>query len=201
MQLTESHYNKYKIFIRKLACSCYKRYYIKSRIDVDDLESEAWIALDKALQTFDKTKNIPFKGYAAHIIRNAIISYINVNLFQLKANYENVRKNEYEFKKLKNTKCTSINTDKDKLSEILQVPDKRGISPIENAEQLEASEILKIHINKLPPKQKIAIIKRFKDELTYEEIGKIIGVTKQQVQNLLENALKTLKEKFDGINI
>jgi len=80
------------------------------------------------------------------------------------------------------------------------IPNNYNDCPLQNAEMAEITTILKKHVNDLPVKQKIAIIQRFKNDLTYEEIGKIIGVTKQQVLNILQNAIKNLKEKLHGIN-
>jgi RNA polymerase sigma factor (sigma-70 family) len=57
---------------------------------------------------------------------------------------------------------------------------------------------LKAHLNNLSPRQYEAIILRFYDELSYEEIALIMEVNEQSVRNLIQRGLSHLRQ-FSGL--
>ena len=63
------------------------------------------------------------------------------------------------------------------------------IHQIENSDEIE--QLLSI----LPEEQREAILLYFEDELTYKEIGKIIGIPARTVQSRVKNGIKAIKKR------
>lgn len=61
------------------------------------------------------------------------------------------------------------------------------IHQIENSDEIE--QLLSV----LPEEQREAILLYFEDELTYKEIGKILGIPARTVQSRVKNGIKAIK--------
>ncbi len=68
--------------------------------------------------------------------------------------------------------------------------------PAEEALQQELERAVDAAIAKLPEKQRLAVILRRYDELPYEEIGEILGMSLSAVKSLLFRARGQLKESL-----
>ncbi|UZR99069.1 RNA polymerase sigma factor [Chondrinema litorale] len=58
----------------------------------------------------------------------------------------------------------------------------------------EKVEKLTSALNNLPPRQREALYLKFYGEASYQEIGEIMGINNQSVGNLLQRAIKLLKD-------
>ena len=72
--------------------------------------------------------------------------------------------------------------------------DLRTASPSEAALQNELESAVDEAIARLPEKQRLAVVLRRHEEMPYEEIGKVIGLTVPAVKSLLFRARSQLKE-------
>lgn len=63
------------------------------------------------------------------------------------------------------------------------------IHQIENSDEIE--QLLSV----LPEEQREAILLYFEDELTYREIGKILGIPARTVQSRVKNGIKAIKKR------
>jgi RNA polymerase sigma factor, sigma-70 family len=63
------------------------------------------------------------------------------------------------------------------------------IHQIENSDEIE--QLLSV----LPEEQREAILLYFEDELTYKEIGKILGIPARTVQSRVKNGIKAIKKR------
>ena len=70
---------------------------------------------------------------------------------------------------------------------------------IENQKNQEKTHKLTLALNKLPARQKEALYLKFYGEASYEEIGEIMGINNQSVGNLLQRALKLLRQYLQVI--
>ncbi len=77
-------------------------------------------------------------------------------------------------------------------------PASSAPGPDEEALQQELERAIDAAIGKLPEKQRLAVILRRYDELPYEEIGEILGMSLSAVKSLLFRARGQLKEELRG---
>ena len=67
--------------------------------------------------------------------------------------------------------------------------ESNDIHQIENSDEIE--QLLSV----LPEEQREAILLYFEDELTYKEIGKILGIPARTVQSRVKNGIKAIKKR------
>ena len=77
-----------------------------------------------------------------------------------------------------------------------QQTDNNQISPRADLEKQDLMRAVKKAIDCLPVNQKLAVILRRYDDLSYSEIAGIIGCSESAVKSLLNRAKETLKEKL-----
>lgn len=75
-------------------------------------------------------------------------------------------------------------------------PDLTMLTPAANFLQAELNQRLEVAIARLPLNQREAIIYRQQEQLDYEEIAKIMGVSVSSVKSLLFRARDTLRENL-----
>ena len=79
---------------------------------------------------------------------------------------------------------------------IKQVADTKIANPHEDALQKETIEIVKEAIDALPENQRLAVILRRYENLSYEDIAKTMNCSLKAVKSLLNRAKENLKEKL-----
>lgn len=67
---------------------------------------------------------------------------------------------------------------------------------IHNSEVLELSSKIKHLLNTLPPRQQEIMYLRFYENLSFDSISGIMGISKQSVHNLLQKAYKSFRMKW-----
>jgi RNA polymerase sigma-70 factor (ECF subfamily) len=85
-----------------------------------------------------------------------------------------------------------LQTDDLRASRLANVPAPQP-TPAEHLEQKELEQHVKRAIARLPEKQRIAVVLRRYDELSYEEIASILGCSVEAVDGLLQRARQKLK--------
>jgi len=79
-----------------------------------------------------------------------------------------------------------------------QVEDTRAPSPDQEIIQDEKAVIVKAAIDALPENQRMAVILRRYEDLSYEEIAKTMGCSVKAVKSLLNRAKENLRNKLAG---
>ncbi len=77
-----------------------------------------------------------------------------------------------------------------------ELPDSRQISPAEALKKKEIQLLVKKALDSLPQPQKTAIILNRYNDLSYEEIGRIMNLSLPAVKSLLHRGKENLKEKL-----
>ena len=80
-----------------------------------------------------------------------------------------------------------------------ELHDSRQISPAESLEKKEIQLLVKKSIDSLPDPQKTAIILNRYNNLSYEEIGRIMNLSLPAVKSILHRAKENLKKRLEGI--
>ena len=78
----------------------------------------------------------------------------------------------------------------------LQLEDKKNFSPPDNLLHSELEEKINECVNELPEQQKIAIILCRQDEMSYEEMAKVLDCSLSATKSLIHRARETLKQKL-----
>ena len=160
--------------------------YKNSNIDNEDLISIGTIGLMKAIKTFDYSKGNSFSTYASRCIENEIL----MNFRSTKKNVQSVFLDDV------------ISTDKDgnslSLYEVL-CDNSAGVdTQIEN--KILYSKIEKIVLNKLEPREKEIIIKRFglfgETPKTQFELANEINISRSYISRLEKKAIKTIRNNL-----
>lgn len=81
------------------------------------------------------------------------------------------------------------------LEETLEISE--AVTPENNFEKKELTRRVKEALNSLPENQKLAVILKKYENLSYEEIGKIIGCSSSAVDSLIQRAKQNLKRKLE----
>ncbi|PJA62578.1 MAG: hypothetical protein CO162_00315, partial [bacterium (Candidatus Ratteibacteria) CG_4_9_14_3_um_filter_41_21] len=78
--------------------------------------------------------------------------------------------------------------------------DSSQISPAEVLAKKEAGARVKKALDSLPAPQKTAIILNRYNDLSYEEIGKVMNLSLPAVKSLLHRAKESLRKRLKGVN-
>ncbi|MBP5447408.1 MAG: sigma-70 family RNA polymerase sigma factor [Treponema sp.] len=169
--------------------NAYKKYHKDESLKIEDLIMEGNIALMTAAQKFDPSKNVRFCTYAVWWIKNAICKALS--------------------KKIKTSSWTAARLDVDyKASEdddnqplVNYFPDEKYLGPEQLAVNNNMVELVDAALAVLKPKEREVIKCRFGFDngecMTLEQIGKILGHTKEGIRQIEKSGLKKLREEFD----
>jgi RNA polymerase primary sigma factor len=159
----------------------YAKQYRKSGVPFSDLISEGNIGLIKAAEKFDETKGVKFISYAVWWIRNSIQECINRylgNVEEVNAEtyvFDNCKKAEYDYSsKMVNEEfeeeLTNLQSREATIAELMKTLKKREI------------RILSLYFGLYDGK-----------EMTLDEIGQEMDLTKERVRQIKDKALVKLK--------
>jgi RNA polymerase sigma-70 factor (ECF subfamily) len=79
---------------------------------------------------------------------------------------------------------------------LVQYEDKKAFSPPDSLLHGELEEKIEQALAELPENQRTAIMLCRGDELSYEEIAKVIGTTLSATKSLIHRGRETLKQKL-----
>jgi len=197
-----------------------------SNVEYDDLASYGVFGLIDAIDKYDINRGVKFDTYAQLRIRGAIIDHlreidwlprsVRQKAKELeKVYFENelgrsVTDNEVAkhlgisveefYKKIQNVTTYSIISLDDFLEQKRDMLADDSLVKDSLSSTIEESELIGIlsdTINYLPEKEKRIISLYYYDELTYKEIGKIMGISESRVSQLHTKAIIKLKSKLD----
>lgn len=164
-------------------------------VPLEDLIMEGNLALHRAIDKFDEEKGIKFISYAVWWIRQAMQECIN------KRNkiYSNETFEEDNLSKKSYVIDYDFNNEDNEYIE-----DKYDITSEEDdlINELSSSkkEVIKKLLKKLPSRSKTVIINYYglnnEEEKNLEEIGEILGITKERVRQIKEKCLKILRSEI-----
>lgn len=182
----------------------FKAYY---KIPYEEIESTAYCALIKSVETFDISHDTSFTTYCAKIIYTEIVRYIKdyynlepkvlkiLNGFDLEDN-SNIKGDI--FNDLVNSKI-AVYCPKS-LDELMQHYDLVDNNDYEkNANNNNLNKKINVILKILNEKERFVIINYFGftgKKMTYDEIGKLLHVTHQRIHLLLKGALAKLNNYY-----
>ncbi|MBL7048051.1 MAG: FliA/WhiG family RNA polymerase sigma factor [Nitrospira sp.] len=160
---------------------------------IDELRATAWIPrsmrkkiddINKAkIQLEKKTGKVPDEVEVAEFLKITIKEYYNTMQYATSSNPISLE----DFKTIKYAD-SSLN-----ISEC--IPDPKAKSPLSLLEEKDVKEGMALLINTLPEKEKLVLALYYYEELTMQEIGRVLKITESRVCQIHSQALSKLKTK------
>ena len=148
---------------------------LSNRTEAEDVTQEVFLRAYKNIETFEARAK--FSTWLFKIARNLCLNKLRHTFrFPTFSVDKPVRGSEYDFQR--------------------QIEDKKQVSPISNIFSKEIQNAVKAALGSLPKNQKMAVILRRYEDMSYEEISVIMGCSFSAVKSLLNRAKQTLKNKL-----
>lgn len=160
-----------------------KRYFYTTTSEFDiyeDMVQVGRIALYKAIETYDETRT-EFSTYAVKVIKSKLINFVQNDL------YKNFSKGGLN--KVHDTE----GLDDDKMRE-------RTVGRFDDHSNVETNELLNF-IKDYKDKRAYKIVCLLNEGYTYDEIGKIIGLSKQRINQIIVKLRKYLINNKEKLNL
>lgn len=181
---------------------------------VDDLWVAGALALVDAARRFDRSRAVPFTGFAEHRVRGALLDELRRMDHlprRLRSQTEGLRKAREKLRHALGREptneelCTDLKVDHEALASLEALaapqpvldPDHMGEShdpsPQENAQRAQERALLASAVEKLPDRLKTLLSLHYVEGLTYREIANMMQVSEPRVCQLHAQALKAIR--------
>jgi len=188
-----------KLYAYKRTNAFYHRHYTRCAemsVEIEDLEQEAYLGIQKAAERFKPEKSVKFLTYAE---------------YWLKAHFYAAAKLKgtgyrYSETKLEDTKFLNDNGTAMSLTDI--IPDPRAEDDIydiieqeyQRDYQLKVCEIIQQALDRLSDYRKPVVIDCLKFGVSYAEYARKKGVSRQNVNDLALKAIRAMKNDREFVN-
>jgi RNA polymerase sigma factor for flagellar operon FliA len=206
-------------YVHTIARDVYQRM-SDSNVEYDDLVGYGKIGLMEAAEKFNPQYGVRFKTFAYYRIKGAIydglrkmgwLSRMQYTRYKFEHAANNILQDMYEcstgrkesgimdeIAELKNTIASLVvgyvlSLD---AAENIDIKDETGVDPHVEYEMKEEKEILQQLIQELPPREQELINMYYYNNLTLEEIGNKLGLSKSWVSRLHARVIEKLREGF-----
>lgn len=190
---------------------------LPASVDLDDLIGAGLLGLMDAVDRFDEDRSIPFEAYARTRIQGAILDALRAEDHLSRRDRRRGREADKAEEKLR-TRLKRAPTDEEIRKARKNVPATvpRGLAFVPFEEESEAlvgvdeapadafarvaatetSGLLRAAVETLEDRDKLVLSLYYEQELTYREIGAILGVTESRICQLLRAAHERLRAKM-----
>jgi RNA polymerase sigma factor FliA len=183
-------------------------------VEIDDLIAAGTIGLIDAADRYDERRNIPFEAYARRRIQGAILDALraedHLTRRERRIGREADRAEERMRIKLKR-ELTAEEAHKARRGVARTLPHAQAFVPVEDvddgmldtgldtfAQVSTAEEVARLRdaIASLPRREQQIVALYYQEELTYREIGSVLGVTESRICQILRAVQRKLKERL-----
>ena len=189
--------------------------------ELEDLWSAGIIGLLTAIDNFDETKGIPFDRYARIRIEGAVLDSLRQTdhlprtrrqkAKKLEATRQMIEKElgrpaldeevaEASGETVQTIQAAMIDSlaptflAPSDLAQISPVTERTEENPYEHLASLEVKESLSEAIKKLPERLQLVMSLYYKEELSYRQIGEVLGISESRTCHLHADAVKRLRK-------
>ncbi len=158
-------------------------YTTTSEFDIkEDMIQVGRIALYKAIQTYDEDRT-EFSTYAVKVIKSKMINFLQNDLYKYvsKGGLKSIHNNE------------GLDEDSEKMRD-------RNMGRMDDDTEVNANELLDF-IKKYKDERAYKIVCLLNEGYTYDEIGKIIGLSKQRINQIIVKLRKYLINNKEKLNL
>ena len=157
-------------------------------LEADDLQQSCYFAFLKALRYYDSEKPYRFSTYLSHHVKNTLNGILGK------------RYSRYKWQKFD---TVSLDIPIDGLSDESVTVLDSIVDATANTEQaiedMEISDTLKSELKALKPRAQRVLQMRYGLNMTFQEVGDRLGISKQAVQQTEAKSLNQLREKLKGV--
>lgn len=157
-------------------------------LEADDLQQSCYFAFLKALHYYDPDKPYRFSTYLSHHVKNTLNGILGK------------RYSRYKWQKFD---TVSLDIPIDGLSDESVTVLDSIVDATANTEQaiedMEISDTLKSELKALKPRAQRVLQMRYGLNMTFQEVGDRLGISKQAVQQTEAKSLNQLREKLKGV--
>ena len=159
---------------------------------ISDLISEGNVGLIKAIQKFDINKNVKFISYAVWWVRSSMQEFIKKRQYSLK-----IEKDEESLSSLVTSNGIKDDEDEDvyRVETVMSNEEDEEKSELQKNQRKIVDELLE----KLEGRERYIIEQYYGingKEKNLEEIGKILGITRERVRQIKKNGLTKLRSNI-----
>ena len=158
-------------------------YTTTSEYDIkEDLAQVGYMALYKAIQTYDEGRT-EFSTYAVKVIKSKMINFLQNDLYKYisKGGLKSIHNNE------------GLDEDSEKMRD-------RNMGRMDDDTEVNANELLD-YIKGYKDERAYRIVCLLNEGYTYEEIGDIIGLSKQRINQIIVKLRKYLINNKEKLNL
>ena len=158
-------------------------YTTTSEYDIkEDLAQVGYMALYKAIQTYDEGRT-EFSTYAVKVIKSKMINFLQNDLYKYvsKGGLKSIHNNE------------GLDEDSEKMRD-------RNMGRMDDDTEVNANELLD-YIKDYKDERAYRIVCLLNEGYTYDEIGKIIGLSKQRINQIIVKLRKYLINNKEKLNL
>src|SRR3954468_12623584 len=188
---------------------------VPKSVDVDDLVAAGMLGLIDAANRYDAGRGIPFEAYSRRRIQGAILDALraedHLSRRERRSGREADRAEERMRTKLKR-ELTPEETLKARRGVPRTLPHSQTFVPVEDADDgtldtsldafarlSTAQDVVRLRdaIATLPERERQILALYYEEELTYREIGSILGVSESRICQILRAVQRKLRERLE----
>jgi RNA polymerase sigma factor FliA len=188
---------------------------VPASVDLDDLASAGVVGLIDAVDRFDPSRAIPFEAYARTRIQGAILDALRAEDHLSRRDRRRTREADRAEDKLRMKLMRELTPDESERARrgtpralphaqaFVQVEDADDGSLGEEESAFERVAAMQDHarvrdrVAQLPERARTVLSLYYEEELTYGEIGEVLGVSESRICQILRGIQRDLREQLE----
>ena len=189
---------------------------VPSSVDLDDLIGAGVVGLIDAVDRFDASRSIPFEAYARTRIQGAILDALRADDHLSRRDRRRTREADRAEDKLRMKLGRELSADESHRARRgvpRTLPHAQAFVQLEDADDgaLGSEDDAFAHVAavqdharvrdlvaRLPERERLILALYYEEELTYREIGEVLGVTESRICQILRGVQRDLREQLQA---